>query len=92
MLIFLLELENLILPRIAGSSMGVVKDSWPCPRLYIAELSVPLGAGIESVLYFEYRTRNFEQQKFLKEGRQYFSLRHSAVPCSAVLWFIFSTT
>jgi len=40
----------------------------------------------------QYRTRNFEQQKFFKEIRQCFSLRYSAVPCSAVLLFIFSTT
>ncbi len=35
----------------------------------------------------EYRTRNVEQQKFLKAVREYFSLRYSAVPCSAVRIF-----
>jgi hypothetical protein len=39
----------------------------------------------------QYRTRNFEQQKFLKGIRPCFSLRYSAVSCSAVLLFIFST-
>ena len=42
-------------------------------------------------LNIEYRTRNFEQQKFLKEERQCFSLRYSAVHYSAVLRFVFST-
>ena len=40
-----------------------------CLKLYCAELSVQLGAGF-SLFYIsniEYRTRNFEQQKFLKE-------------------------
>jgi hypothetical protein len=62
------------------------------PEVNCAELSVQLGAGF-SLLYIsniEYRTRNFEQQKFLKGVRQCFSLRYSAVPCSAVLRFIFS--
>jgi len=31
------------------------------------------------ILNIEYRTRNFEQQKFFKAIRQYFSLRYSAV-------------
>ncbi len=39
---------------------------------------------MEHILNIEYRTRNFEQQKFLKEERQCFLLRYSAVPCSAV--------
>ena len=86
-----LYFENHVLPRIAGSSMGLVIDSWLCLRLYSAELSVPLGAGVSlfCILNIEYRTRNFEQQKFLKEIRQCFLLRYSAVPCSAVLRFIF---
>ena len=61
-------------------------SSWLCLRLYCAEPSVQLGGGF-SLLYIlniEYRTRNFEQQKFLKAVRQCFSLRYSAVPCSAV--------
>jgi hypothetical protein len=46
----------------------MIRDSWLCLRLYGAELSVPLGAGFSlfSILNIEYRTRNFEQQKFLK--------------------------
>ena len=40
----------------------------------------------------QYRTRNLEQQKFLKGIIQCFSLQYSAVSCSAVLRFIFSTT
>ena len=66
--------------------MGVVRDSWLSLRLYSAELSVTLCAGFSlfCILNIEYRTRNFEQQKLLKGIRQCFSLRHSAVPCSAV--------
>ena len=50
------------------------------------ESLVPLGVGFSlfDILNIEYRTRNFEQQKLLKGIRQCFSLRHSAVPCSAV--------
>ena len=59
---------------------------WLCLRLYCAELSVQFGAKISPfyILNIEYRTRNFEQQKFLKAVRQCFLLRYSAVPCSAV--------
>jgi len=41
-----LYFENHAHPRIAGSSMGLVIDSWLCLRLYNAEFSVPLGAGV----------------------------------------------
>ncbi|PNV86732.1 MAG: hypothetical protein C0610_05200 [Desulfobacteraceae bacterium] len=61
------NIENLILPRVAGFSL-----------LYI--------------LNIKYRKRNFEQQKLLKGIRKCFALRYSAVPCSAVLLFIFSKT
>jgi hypothetical protein len=90
----ILSFENHVLPRTAGSSMGVVRDCWLCLRSKTAEVAVPLGVGLGlfCILNIEYRTRNFEQQKFLKAMRQCFSLRYSAVPCSAVLRFIFSRT
>ena len=64
-----------------GSRISVVRLQWLCLRLYCAELSVQIGAQISLfyILNIEYRTRNFEQQKFLKGIRQCFSLRHSAV-------------
>jgi len=55
-LIFILSFENHVLPRVAGSSMGVVRDSWLSLRLYSAELSVTLCAGfsLSCILNIEY--------------------------------------
>jgi hypothetical protein len=62
------------------------QSQWVFLGLNCAELSVQLGAGFSlfHILNIECRTRNFEQQKFLKAVRQSFLLRYSAVPCSAV--------
>jgi len=67
--------------------------SWTMGDANIENLifSCVAGFSLLYILNIEYRTRNFEQQKLLK-GRKCFSLRYSAVPCSAVLLFIFSTT
>jgi hypothetical protein len=53
---------------------------------------IEVGFSLFDNLNIEYRTRNFEQQKLLKGIRRCFLLRYSAVPCSAVLLFIFSMT
>jgi hypothetical protein len=48
------------------SRLAGVRVQWLCLRLYCKELSAQLGGGLEFsyILNVEYRTRNFEQQKF----------------------------
>jgi hypothetical protein len=79
---------------------------WLCLRLYCAELSDELGGGLSLFYVLNIETgdppagwgvrrtisnKEFRTAEILKKIRQCFSLRYSAVPCSAVLLFIFLT-
>ncbi len=100
-----LAIENLISRASLGHRLERVRDSYFCLRLYSAALSVLIEAGFSLFCILNIETgdppagwgvrrtisnKEFRTAEVLKKIRQCLSLRYSAVPCSAVLRFIFS--